>query len=109
MRNEAEPLTTFYAGIARLPGRSESGEALVVELEVEPRSRRIVATEVSGGLAGMQRLVNRVLVGRCLDDVEDAVRYVRAHYHSAMQNALCTAIIRAAQIGADGQEAKGGS
>lgn len=97
LRNATKATTTFYVGTARLPGRGQFGEALVVELEVEPGSKTIVAVDVSLGLAGMRRIVTRELVGRRLDDVEGAIRHIRAHYHSPMQDALCAAILRAAK------------
>ena len=86
--------TQFYVGVARLPELWQLNRALVVELEVDLGANVIVGTNVSPLLPGMQRVVERNLVGGAIDD-EHGIRRILEQYHSPMEKALGAAISNA--------------
>ena len=67
MGHAAEP-TIIYVGLGRLPQPAVAAmDAVVVELEVEAHSRRIVAANTNLQFPGLKRLLQEVLVGQPVD------------------------------------------
>ena len=93
--------TVFYVGLACLPQpRVVAVDVLAIELEVEARSRRIVAATASLKFPGLERLLQEVLVGQPLAAVaghallELEVRY-SASFTPALRSAVQAAVLRA--------------
>ena len=91
----SETPSQFYLGVARLPELGQSSRAVVVELEVYPGRNLIVGASVSPYLPGMQRVVERNLVGSSIDDAEHCLQRIQEQYHSPEAPALGTALRRA--------------
>ncbi|OGO50375.1 MAG: hypothetical protein A2148_12435 [Chloroflexi bacterium RBG_16_68_14] len=91
----------IYVGLARLPQPLVgSAPGIAVELEVEPRSRQIVAASTNLQFPGLERLLGEILVGKAIDALtgcallELEVRY-SAPFATAVRAAVQAAVGRA--------------
>lgn len=90
-----------YVGLARLPQPLVApSPSVAVELEVEPRSHRIVAVNTNLQFPGLERLLGEILVGKTVDAfagcalLELEVRY-SAPFATAVRAAVQAAVGRA--------------
>ncbi len=93
--------TVVYVGLARLPQPLVAPvPGIAVELEVDPRTRRVVAANTNLQFPALERMLREVLVGRPVDSVagyaliELEVRY-SAPFTSALRVAVQAALRRA--------------
>ena len=107
--------TVFYVGLARLPQpRVAAVEAIAVELEVEARSRRIVAATASLKFPGLERLLQEILVGQPVAAaaghalLELEVRY-SASFTPALRTAVLAAVLRATDGATSGEPSRDGA
>lgn len=103
MGHDAES-TIFYVGLARLPQpRVAAVDVVAIELEVEARSRRIVAANASIKFPGLDRLLQEVLVGQPVAAAAGlALLELEARYSASFAPALRTAVQAAVLRAMDG-------
>lgn len=92
--------TVFCGGTARLPHASGTGNAmLVVEVEIDPQSRSVVAVFVNPDLQGLKRLLESAVVGNSGADIQErAIRAIRERYLSPFRNAARAALLHALEV-----------
>lgn len=100
-----------FVGLARLPQPLISpSPSVVVELEVELATRRIVAATSNLGLPGLERLLADVLVGQSIADCAGrALLELEVRYSAPFASALRTAVQNALGRVEEGTEAKRGA
>ena len=86
--------TIIYVGLARLPQPCvASGPTVAVELEVEARTRRIVAVSSNLPFPGLDRILREILVGERLDNgAGQALLELDVRYSSPFSTALRAAV-----------------
>lgn len=108
MGHAAEP-TIIYVGLGRLPQPAVAAmDAVVVELEVETHSRRIVAANTNLQFPGLKRLLQEVLVGQPVDAAAGhALLELEVRYSAPFAPALRAATLAAARRAMDGATSNG--
>jgi hypothetical protein len=100
-----------FVGLARLPQPLISpSPSVVVELEVELATRRIVTASSNLGLPGLERLLADVLVGQSIDGCAGgALLELEVRYSAPFASALRAAVQNALGRVEEGTEAKRGA
>ena len=84
-------------GCGRLPG-VQKNEMLVIEIEVDSDSLRILKVHVSPDFEGLRQLLNSELEGMSFADLLTAgVATINRLYRSPFRNAACAALRNAAE------------
>ncbi len=100
-----------YVGLARLPQPLvASAPSVAVELEVEPRSRRIVAANTNLQFPGLERLLEEILVGKTVDTFAGcALLELEVRYSAPFATAVRVAVQAAVGRAVDGAKRRDGA
>ncbi len=89
--------SALFGGTARLPNSLAGGSAILsIEVEVDVRSRSVLAVYISPDLPGLKSLLVPAMVGRSAADIPDTgVGTLKTRYFSPFRNAASAALLHA--------------
>ena len=87
--------SALFGGTARLPSSlANEGTILSIEVEVDLRSRSVLAVYVSPDLPGLKSLLGSAMVGRPAADIPDTgIQTLKTRYFSPFRNAAHAALL----------------
>ena len=87
--------SALFGGTARLPNSLASGGTILsIEVEVDLRSRSVLAVYVSPDLPGLKSLLGSAMVGRSAAEIPDTgIQTIRTRYFSPFRNAAHAALL----------------
>jgi hypothetical protein len=87
--------SALFGGTARLPNSlANEGTILSIEVEVDLRSRSVLAVYVSPDLPGLKSLLGSAMVGRPAAEIPDTgIQTLKARYFSPFRNAAQAALL----------------
>lgn len=89
--------SALFGGTARLPNSlANEGTILSIEVEVDLRSRSVLAVYLSPDLPGLRNLLVAAMVGRPATEIPDTgIQTIKTRYFSPFRNAAHTALLHA--------------
>ena len=89
--------SVFCSGSARLPqAYANTPAVLTVEIEVDPKTRSVLALFINPELGGLKRLLDSATVGRSIDDIPSlSADALKERYFSPLRNAARAALLHA--------------
>ncbi len=89
--------SALFGGTARLPTSLGGGSTVLsIEVEVDVRSRSVLAVHVSPDLPGLENLLVSAMVGRAAGDIPGTgILTIKARYFSPFRNAANAALLHA--------------
>jgi len=87
--------SALFGGTARLPNSLAGDRTILsVEVEVDLRSRSVLAVYVSPDLPGLKSLLGSAMVGRSAAEIPDTgIQTIRTRYFSPFRNAAHAALL----------------
>ncbi len=88
--------TVYVTGYSKLPEGISAAvmyEVMVIGLEVEVKTSKIVDVDCSLALSLSKKILRNIMIGRSLEgDIADIVAQIKLRYHGSAQKAIIAAL-----------------